>query len=100
MRRIELQEAQFTFGSETVALMQSRVHLVCKRRRLNKLNAGNVTQALQSVSGLQSKKNIKPFVIDYDSTNLLLSVVDTGFLIWLDSQTRTDVLDLVGLPKD
>jgi len=68
--------------------------------RGDKLNAGNITQALQSVSGLQSKKNIKPFVIDYDSTNLLLSVVDTGFLIWLDSQTRTDVLDLVGLPKD
>jgi hypothetical protein len=68
--------------------------------RGDKLNAGNITQALQSVSGLQSKKNIKPFVIDYDSTNLLLSIVDTGFLIWLDSQTRTDVLDLVGLPKD
>lgn len=57
-------------------------------------------QALQSVGGLQSKKNIKPFVIDYDNTNLLLSVVDTGFLIWLESQTRADVLDLVSLPKD
>jgi hypothetical protein len=46
--------------------------------RGDKLNAGNITQALQSVGGLQSKKNIKPFVIDYDSTNLLLSIVDTG----------------------
>ena len=68
--------------------------------RGDKLNAGNITQALQSVGGLQSKKNIKPFVIDYDSTNLLLSVVDTGFLIWLDSQTRADVMDLVGLPDE
>jgi hypothetical protein len=70
-----------------------------KHPRGDKLNAGNITQALQSIGGLQSKKNIKPFVIDYDSTNLLLSVVDTGFLIWLDSQTRADVLDLVTLPK-
>jgi len=50
-----------------------------KHPRGDKLNAGNITQALQSIGGLQSKKNIKPFVIDYDSTNLLLSVVDTGF---------------------
>lgn len=71
-----------------------------KHPRGDKLNAGNITQALQSVGGLQSKKNIKPFVIDYDNTNLLLSVVDTGFLIWLDSQARADVLDLVGLPRD
>jgi hypothetical protein len=68
--------------------------------RGDKLNAGNITQALQSVGGLQSKKNIKPFVVDYDNTNLLLSIVDTGFLIWLDSQLRADVLDLVALPKD
>jgi hypothetical protein len=77
-----------------------REKIQLKHPRGEKLNAGNITQALQSVGGLQSKKNIKPFVIDYDSTNLLLSVVDTGFLIWLDSQTRGDVLDLVGLPKD
>jgi hypothetical protein len=70
-----------------------------KHPRGDKLNAGNITQALQSVGGLQSKKNVKPFVIDYDSTNLILSVVDTGFLIWLDSQNRAEVLDLIGLPN-
>jgi hypothetical protein len=77
-----------------------REKIQSKHPRGDKLNAGNITQALQSVGGLQSKKNIKPFVVDYDSTNMLLSVVDTGFLIWIDSQARVDVLDLVGLPKD
>ncbi|MDB5411177.1 MAG: hypothetical protein JWL84_6089 [Rhodospirillales bacterium] len=62
------------------------------------LNPGNVTQALQSITGLQSKKNMKPFVLDYDNNNLLLSVVDTGFLIWLSSQDRNDLLSLVDLP--
>ena len=33
------------------------------------LNAGNLTQALNSVSALQSKKNIKPFILDYDQSN-------------------------------
>jgi hypothetical protein len=66
--------------------------------RGEKLNAGNITQSLQSISNLQSKKNIKPFVLDYDNTNLLLSVVDKGFLIWISKQERSELLDLIGLP--
>ncbi len=62
------------------------------------LNPGNLTQALQSVPALQAKKNIKPFVLDYDRSNLRLSVVDKGFLIWLDSQDRKQLLEMVGLP--
>lgn len=54
--------------------------------RGEELNPGNVTQALLSVPALQSKKNIKPFVLDYDQTEKSLSVVDRGFLIWLSTQ--------------
>lgn len=46
-----------------------------------RLKPGNLTQALQQISNLQTKKNLKPFVLDYDSANLLLSIVDKGFLI-------------------
>ncbi len=46
------------------------------------LNPGNITQALNSVPALQAKKNIKPFILDYDRSNLRLSVVDRGFLIF------------------
>src|SRR5829696_1806478 len=67
--------------------------------RGSKLNAGNITQALGSIAGLQAKKNIKPFVLDYDSANLLLSVVDKGFLVWLKSQDRNELLENLDLPS-
>ena len=63
------------------------------------LNPGNITQALQSVSALQIKKDIKPTVLDYDQTNLRLQVVDRSFLIWLDNQDRKMLCETIGLPK-
>ncbi len=70
-----------------------------ERHPAQPLNAGNITQALISVPALQAKKNIKPFVLDYDRNNLKLSVVDKGFLIWLQAQKREDLLSLVDLPS-
>ncbi len=64
------------------------------------LNPGNVTQALNSASSLQVKKDTRPIVIDYDTTNRNLQVVDKGFLIWLASQDRTELLEDLGLPID
>lgn len=63
------------------------------------LNPGNVTQALISIPALQSKKNIKPFVLDYDQSELKLSVVDRGFLIWLSTVDRMELLDNLGINK-
>ena len=74
-----------------------RERIQAKHPRGQKLNAGNITQALGSISGLQAKKNIKPFVLDYDSTNLLLSVVDKGFLVWLRNQDTNDLLEHLDL---
>jgi hypothetical protein len=62
------------------------------------LNPGNITQALISVPALQSKKNIKPFILDYDRSNLRLSVVDKGFLIWLAVQDRNALFETLELP--
>ena len=70
-----------------------RETLACVHPRGASLNPGNVTQALTSVPALQSKKNIKPFVLDYDQSELKLSVVDRGFLIWLSTIDRSDLLD-------
>lgn len=56
------------------------------------LNLGNLTQALQATASLQVKKEIKPIVLDYDQTDLRLNVVDRAFLIWLDNQSRKDLL--------
>lgn len=64
------------------------------------LNLGNLTQALQATASLQVKKDIKPIVLDYDQTNLRLSVVDRGFLIWIENQDRSELLELADLPKE
>jgi hypothetical protein len=64
--------------------------------RGNELNTGNITQALISASALQVKKDIRPIIIDYDTTNKILQVVDKGFLIWLDSRDRQELLGDLG----
>lgn len=49
------------------------------------LNPGNLTQALKSIAALQIKKGITPIILDYDSGNLRLNIVDKGFIIWLNN---------------
>ena len=64
------------------------------------LNAGNITQALQSAANLQVTKELKPIILDYDETSRRLSVVDRGFIIWLMHQDRDELLESVGLPRE
>lgn len=75
-----------------------RTRIESKHPQRDNLNPGNLTQALISVPALQAKKNIKPFVLDYDRSNLRLSVVDKGFLIWLAVQDRKQILETLDLP--
>jgi hypothetical protein len=77
---------------------QIRTSIESRHPQGTTLNPGNLTQALTSVPALQSRKNIKPFILDYDQSNLRLSVVDKGFLIWLAVQDRTELLANLGLP--
>jgi hypothetical protein len=70
-----------------------------KHERGEKLNNGNITQVLKTAGSLQNKKGIRPLVIDYDSANTSLNVVDKGFLIWLNSQDRAELLEELGLPE-
>ena len=62
------------------------------------LNAGNVTQALKAVVSLQLFKSIQPIILDYDESNLMLHVVDRGFIIWLNVQSKEDLFSAAGLP--
>lgn len=63
----------------------------------NELNLGNLTQALQSAASLQTAKDIKPIILDYDQTSRRLNVVDRGFLIWREHQNQQDLLDIAGI---
>ncbi len=60
------------------------------------LNAGSLTQALQSVSSLQVTKGIKPIIVDYDASNRILNTVDRQFLVWFSSQRVEDMLITAG----
>lgn len=62
-----------------------------------KLNVGNLTQALQSTASLQVNKDIKPIILDYDQTNRRLNIVDRGFIIWCEHQDTDELLEMAGL---
>ncbi len=64
------------------------------------LNPGNLTQALQSTASLQVKKDIMPIILDYDETNRRISIVDRGFLIWIDNQDTEELLEIAGLDTE
>lgn len=63
----------------------------------DELNLGNLTQALQSTASLQTAKDIKPIILDYDQTGRRLNVVDRGFLIWRAHQDQNELLDMAGI---
>ncbi|WP_312298587.1 hypothetical protein [Chryseobacterium sp.] len=65
--------------------------------RKHLLNPGNLTQALKSIASLQVKKNTIPIIIDYDNSNLKLSIVDKGFIIWLSDQNKEELIQELGL---
>jgi hypothetical protein len=89
----ELSDVEAGLGYRTMRTMIQSQH-----PQGSSLNPGNLTQALTSLSALQSRKNVKPFILDYDQSNLRLSVVDKGFLIWLSVQDRTELRSNLGLP--
>lgn len=66
--------------------------------RGDNLNNGNITQALISAASLQLKKGIRPLIIDYDTANLNLNIVDKGFLIWLASQDIAELCEDLSVP--
>ncbi len=63
------------------------------------LNPGNLTQSLQSIGSLQSNLEIKPFILGYNETNNILSIVDRGFFIWIANTDEEKLLSHAGLEK-
>ncbi|NPE28571.1 hypothetical protein HNV12_11495 [Methanococcoides sp. SA1] len=65
--------------------------------RGNELNPGNLTKALKSISSLQAKKDIKPFILDYNESDRKLTIVDKGLYIWLDSKDPAELMELINI---
>lgn len=60
----------------------------------------SLRNALSRISDLQTDKKIKPPVLDYDSSSRKLTVVDRGFLIWLEHQDVRALKESLGFPSD
>ncbi|SMO93228.1 hypothetical protein SAMN06265171_11329 [Chryseobacterium rhizoplanae] len=80
-------------------LKRSEINTLLQQEHPRKhlLNPGNLTQALKSIASLQVKKNTIPIIIDYDNSNLKLSIVDKGFIIWLSDQNREELIQELGV---
>lgn len=60
-------------------------------------SSSNLRNALIKVDELQWKKNIKPFVIDYDEVGKRLHIVDKSFFIWRKHQEAKGLLAHIDL---
>ena len=56
---------------------------------------GAISAALRGLVRMQITLNVRPTVLDFDSSANILRVVDRGLLLWLDYQPEADVLDLI-----
>lgn len=69
-----------------------QVHPYRERLRYN-----NTLQALRNVGKLQHIRRVQPVILDFDSTENMLRIVDSGFTLFLTSQDRRVLKDLIGL---
>lgn len=68
------------------------VHPYRERLRFN-----NVLQAIKNIGKLQHHKKVQPVILDFDSSENLLRIVDSGFTLFLDSQNKQRLLEAIGL---
>jgi hypothetical protein len=64
--------------------------------RGKQLNNTNIRNALRKVNELQWKRDIKPFVVDYDETATMLHIVDKSYYIWRKRQDVSELLQHIG----
>ena len=69
-----------------------RVHPYRERLLYN-----NTLQALRNVGKLQHQKKVQPVILDFDSNENVLRIVDSGFTLFLDAQYRQGLKEFIGL---
>lgn len=77
----------------------ARIHKIIDRRHPRKetIYRGSIRQALERISRLQNQKRIQPVVLDFDSADNLLRVVDSEFILYLANVSRDEVLKAIEL---
>ena len=65
--------------------------------KTNDINQGNLTQSLERIVDLQIENNIEPIILDYNSNDRRLDVVDNRFLIWLNNMIKEETLNIINI---
>lgn len=63
----------------------------------DQLKLSSIAQALRNISRLQQKKHVQPVILDFNSNDKMLRVVDTGFILFLEREDTADLLDIIKL---
>jgi hypothetical protein len=63
----------------------------------DRLLYNNVVQALRNIGKLQHQKRVQPVVLDFDSNENVLRIVDSGFTLFLGAEDKQSLKDLIGL---
>lgn len=79
-----------------IAAIYRRMNQVHPKRR-EQLLQNNVQQALEKVGKVQQKYHVKPVILDFDQTENQLRVTDSGFILYIASQNRNDLLERIGV---
>ena len=61
----------------------------------DRLQLTHLSQALERVHKVQTKHKLQPFILDFSNDELF--VVDANFLIFLESKSKEELLNIIGL---
>jgi hypothetical protein len=62
------------------------------------VRASDMTNLLSGLANLQAVKSISPPIIDYDSQNRLLQVVDSTFYFFIKNANTKEILESIPSP--
>jgi hypothetical protein len=68
--------------------------------RGNDVRASDMSNLLSGLANLQAVKSISPPIIDYDSQNRLLQVVDSTFYFFIKNSNAAEILESIQNPLD
>lgn len=82
-----------------VLLKDLKVGVLASHPESHAISDRLLVNALEQVTAVQAHWGIVPPVLDWDSVNERLSIVDRGFLIWLDGRSKHDLIGYCGLGR-
>jgi len=79
-----------------------KISKILERLRTQLLNCddlkfANVLQALQNVCKLQHKHRVQPVILDFDSNENLLRIVDSAFILYTEAVEEKQLIELIGM---